>query len=94
MSLTTSFQRFSVSVAAGLAGLASSAFVLPRIVLGGTVPTSVTIAAAQLEYGTAATNWQPGLGSPRVLPTASPGRDVQQTVDFATDHTFVLSEVG
>jgi hypothetical protein len=94
MSITTAFQRFTVSVAAGLAGLASSAFVLPRVVLGGTVPTSVTIAGAGLEYGTVATTWEPGHGSPRVLPTGTPGRDVQQTADFATDHTFTLGEVG
>jgi hypothetical protein len=94
MSLTTAWQLFTVSVAAGLAGLASSAFVLPRVVLGGTVPTSVSIAAAQLEYGTAATAWQPGHGSPRVLPTTTPGRDLQQVSDISTNHTLVLQEVG
>jgi hypothetical protein len=94
MSLTTAWQQFTVSVAAGLAGLASSALVLPRVVLGGTVPTSVTIAAAQLEYGTAATAWQPGHGSPRVLPTTTPGRDWQQVPDISTNHTLVLQEVG
>jgi hypothetical protein len=93
MSLTTAWQLFTVSVAAGLAGLVSSGLVLPRVVLGGTVPTSVSIAAAQLEYGTAATAWQPGYGSPRVLPTATPGREVQQTLDVTTNHTFVLAEI-
>jgi hypothetical protein len=94
MSLTTAWQQFTVSAVAGLAGLASSAFVLPRVVLGGTVPTSVTIAAAQLEYGTAATAWQPGHGSPRVLPTTTPGRDWQQAPDISTNHTLALQEVG
>lgn len=92
-SLTTSFQRVSVTAPAGAGGFSSVLYVLPRLVLGGTVPTNVTIAGGQLEYGTAATTWEPGQGSPRVLPTASPGRDVEQTIDFATDHTFLLAEV-
>lgn len=92
LSLTTAWQRFTVSAAAGALG-GTSAFLLPRVVLGASVPTSVSIAAAQLEYGSAATAWQPGHGCPRVLPTITPGREVQQTSDFATNHTFVLAEV-
>lgn len=94
MALTTAWQRFSVSVAAGLGGLASSMFVLPRVVLGTTPPTSVSVAGAQVEYGTAVTAFQAGFGSPRVLPTATPGRDWQQAVDISTNHTLVLREVA
>jgi hypothetical protein len=83
----------AVSAAAGAAGVAGSAFVLPRIKLGGTAPATLSVAAAQLEYGPAATAWQPGFGSPRVLPPSSPGREVQQTQDITTNHTFTLAEV-
>lgn len=94
VALTTSWQRFTVSVAAGLVGLASSMFVLPRIVLGTTPPTSVSVAAAQIEYGTVATAFQPGFGSPRVLPAGSPGRDWQQVSDISTNHTLLLRETA
>jgi len=94
MALTTSWQRFTLSVAAGLAGLVSSAFVLPRIVAGASPPTSISIAAAQLEYGTVATVFQPGFGSPRVLPPGTPGREWEPAGDIATNHTFLLREVA
>jgi hypothetical protein len=88
---TTAWQRFTVTAAAGAGALASSLYVLPRLVLGGSVPTSVSIAAGQVEYGTAATAWQRGYGSPRVLITSSPGR----TGNFYgyTNHTLTLAEV-
>lgn len=89
---TTSWQRFTVTAAAGNGALAAAAFVLPRIVLGGSAPASLYVAGPQLEYGDTVTGWLPGLGSPRVLPTATPGREVEQTADFATNHTFALGE--
>jgi hypothetical protein len=72
---TTSWQRFAVTAAVGNAALAAAAFVAPQLLLGSSVPASVSIAGVQLEYGDTATAWQPGFGSPRVLPTSSPGRE-------------------
>lgn len=89
---TTSFQRFSVSIAAGAAAFASCFCVLPRLVLGGTVPTTVSLAGAQLEYGDAVTVWQRGWGSPRVLLSASPGRSIPGVYGWS-NHTLALSEV-
>lgn len=91
MSLTTSWQRFTVTAAAGNGTLAGLAFVLPQVLLGGSVPTSVSIAAAQLEYGSAASSFQRGYGSPRVLLAAPPPRSVIQL--GYTDSQLTFAEV-
>lgn len=85
--------RLTVSAAAQASALVGCAFVLPEVALGTTPPASLSLAGAQLEYGPTATAWQPGYGSPRVLPPSSPGREVQQTQDIATNHTLTLAEV-
>lgn len=92
MAVTTSWTRFTVTAPLATSGLSSTAFLVPQIVAGSTVPSSVSIAAAQLEYADTASTWQVGAGTPRVLPTATPGRDVQQADGFPTDHTFTLTE--
>lgn len=92
MAVTTSWTRFTVTAPLATAGLSSTAFMVPQIVAGTTVPSSMSIAAAQLEYADSASAWQVGAGSPRVLPAATPGRDVQQADGFPTDHTFTLTE--
>lgn len=91
MALTTSFQRFSVTIAAGAAAYASAVYVLPRILVGGTAPTSITIAGAQVEYGDTLTTWQPGFGSPAVVVSGSPGRTVN--MPGYRVHTLALAEV-
>lgn len=91
MSLTTSYQRFTVTIAAGAGAFASAFYVLPRIVLGASVPTSVSIAAAQLEYGDVVSAWQPGNGAPRVVIQGGPGRDVN--LFGYSDHTLSLAEI-
>lgn len=91
MALTTSFQRFSVTIAANAAAYASAIYVLPRIVLGGTAPTSVSIAGAQVEYGDAVTTWQPGYGCPVVVIRETPGRTI--TAPGWRGHNLVLAEV-
>lgn len=89
--LTTSWQRFTVTVAKGAGAYAACAFLLPRILLGGTVPSNVYLAGAQLEYGTAATAFQPGYGSPRVMFTQSPGYSAP--VFGYADLSLTLAEV-
>lgn len=91
-SVTTSWQRFSVTAPVGSGALSSSAFVVPQLKAGASVPATISIAGVQVEYADSAQTWQQGAGSPRVLPTTPPGRDVQQTASFLTDHTFVLAE--
>jgi hypothetical protein len=91
-SLTTSWQAFSTSAAAGNGTLAGSVFVLPQILLGGTVPTSVSAAGAQLEYASPATAFQRGYGSPRVVIPSSPGFTVPNVYGWST-HSLVLNEV-
>lgn len=91
MSLTTSFQRFTVTIAANAAAYSSAVFVLPRIVLGASVPTNVTIAGAQLEYGDTVTAWQPGFGVPNVTLPSSPGRAINAPGYRAS--TLTLAEV-
>jgi hypothetical protein len=91
VALTTSFQPFSVSIGAADAGFAACAYVLPRLLTTAAALT-FSVAAVQLEYDIAASNWQPGNGSPRVILTASPGRTVPQY--GYSDHTLVLGEVG
>jgi len=91
LSLTTSWQRFSATVAAGAGAYASAVYVLPRLLLGGSVPTSVSIAGAQLEYADAVSSWQPGFGCPQVVITSSPGRGINAPGHRAS--TLVLGEV-
>lgn len=92
VALTTSYQRFSVSIAAGLGGFASCIYVLPRLLTTAGALT-FSIAAVQLEYGTTASTWSPGFGAPRVLMTATPGRLMDRFDDYST-HTLTLGEVG
>jgi hypothetical protein len=81
VAVTTSWQRFDVSAGPGDATLAGSVFVLPRLMLpSSSAPASVWIAGAQLEYGDSASPFQPGMGSPRVLISSSPGRGVDRFV--------------
>lgn len=91
-SVTTSWQRFTVTAAIGAGAFASAAFVLPRLMLPVTAPANLWIAAAQVEYGDTVTAWQPGYGSPRVVITAPPGRTVP-LYGYST-HTLTLGEVG
>jgi hypothetical protein len=91
IALTTSFQRFSLSIAAGAGAFASCAFVLPRLLTTAGALT-FSVAALQLEYGTAASTWQRGYGSPRVLITSSPGRAGALFQGYST-HTLALSEI-
>lgn len=93
VSITTAWQRFSVSAAAGNSTLASMYYVLPWLLLGASVPTTVSVAGMQLEYATAASPWSPGAGSPRVLITSTPGRALDRFDDYST-HTLSLGEVG
>lgn len=86
----TTWTQMTVSAAAGVGALSSSVFVLPRLVVGASAPTSIQIAGAQLEYGSAATSWQPGFGAPRVVITGSPGRDLPLV--GRSDHTLTLAE--
>lgn len=92
-SLTTSWQRFTVSAAAGAGGLASSVFVLPRVTTGASgFPATVYAANAQIEYASAASGWVRGYGSPRVIVSATPGWSADR-FDGYTDHTLSLAEV-
>jgi hypothetical protein len=91
MSLTTSWQRFSVTIAAGAGGYGSAIYVLPRIVLGAAVPTSVSVAAAQLEYADTVSTWQPGFGCPKVVISQGPGRTI--SAPGWRSHTLTLAEV-
>lgn len=91
MALTTSMQRFTVSIAAGAAGFTSALYVLPRIVLTGTPPATVSIAAAQLEYSASVSPWQMGARAPRVQISGVPSWAADKWDGYATT-TLVLSE--
>lgn len=91
MSLTTSWQRFTVTIAANAAAYASAVYVLPRIVLGGTVPTTVSIAGAQVEYGDTVSAFQLGYGCPTVTIAGTPGRSV--TAPGWRGHALTLAEI-
>jgi hypothetical protein len=91
MSLTTSFQRFTVTIPGPSGAYASSVYVLPRIVLSGTPPTSVSIAGAQVEFADAVSTWQPGYGCPKVVISGTPGRTIN--VPGYRAHTLTLAEV-
>lgn len=88
----TTWTRLSVTAAPADAGLtaASVVYVVPRLVVGASAPSSISVAGAQVEYADAATAWQPGYGSPRVVITSTPGWDVPQ-LGF-TSHTLTLAE--
>jgi hypothetical protein len=93
ISVTTSWQRFQLSAGAGNSTLAGSVFVLPRLVMpSSSPPASVWIAGAQLEYADSASTFQPGMGSPRVLISATPGRGLDK-FDGYSNHTLTLAEV-
>jgi hypothetical protein len=93
ISVTTSWQRFQLSASAGNSTLAGSAFVLPRLVMPtSSAPASVWIAGAQLEYADSASPFQPGMGSPRVLITSTPGRGLDK-FDGYSNHTLALAEL-
>jgi hypothetical protein len=87
---TTTWQVVSVTAVAGDSSLAASALLVPRLVANATA-TSVSIAAAQLEYSNTPTTWQPGFGSPRVLISQVPGREVP--VLGSSSHTITLVQV-
>jgi hypothetical protein len=89
ISVTTSFQRFTLTAAAGVYG--TDQFVLPQLVLPVSPPASVWIAGAQLEYGLSASSWQRGYRSPRVTVTGWPGWASDKWDGYAS-HTLVLSE--
>lgn len=89
-SITTSWQRFIVIGATNEPALAGSAMVLPRLFIASP-PSWVEIAAAQLEYADAETDWTWGSGARRVNITSSPGDDVQLL--GYSDHTLTLGEV-
>jgi hypothetical protein len=91
VSLTASWQRFVVTVGANAAAYASAIYVLPRLILGASVPTSVSIAAAQLEYADTVSSFQPGFGCPRVIIPSSPGRAI--SAPGWRSHTLTLAEV-
>lgn len=86
-SVTTSWQRFTLSIAAG----ASGALLVPRVTLTASTPSSIYLAAAQLEYNSAASLFTPGYGSPRVLVTAPPDKAI--TKWGWSDLTLTLAEV-
>lgn len=88
---TTSWQRITALSGAGFLTASGCNYVLPRLAVGATAPTSVSISAAQVEYGTTATAWQPGHGSPTVVILGTPGRTTQ--VIGAIDQTLTLAEV-
>jgi hypothetical protein len=89
ISVTTSFQRFTLTAAAGVYG--TDQFVLPQLVLPVSPPASVWIAGAQLEYASSASSWQRGYRSPRVTVTGWPGWASDKWDGYAS-HTLVLSE--
>lgn len=91
MALTTSWQRFTVTIAVSAAAYASAVYVAPRVVLGGSVPTSVSIAGAQLEYADAVSSWQPGFGCPQVVILSAPGRGIN--APGYRSSTLTLAEV-
>src|SRR4051812_17609194 len=91
MSLTTSFQRFTVTVGAQAAAYAAAVYVLPRVLLSGTPPTSVSIAGAQVEFADAVSTWQAGYGCPKVVVSGTPGRAIN--VAGYRAHTLTLAEV-
>lgn len=90
VSVTTSWQQFSVPVAPG-AYAATDLYVVPRLVAPASPPVNVWIAGAQLEYSAAASTWQRGYRSPRVTVTGWPAWASDKWDGYAT-HTLVLSE--
>jgi hypothetical protein len=76
VAVPTSWTELTVTLPAGDTTLGASVFVLPTINATSSPPSNVWISSAQLEYATTATQWQLGFGSPRVVITAPPGRNV------------------
>lgn len=85
--VTTTWRRFAVTATPGYFG--SAVFVSPRLVAGATSVSSLSVAAAQLEYGQV-TDWQRGYGAPQVNITAAPGHSVPQ-FGYA-DKTLALAQ--
>ncbi len=89
VSVTTAWQQFTITAAVG--ALTTPLYALPRLLApASSLPASVQIAAAQVEYNDSRTPWQFGNGSPRVLPSTPLTRSVQK-IGF-TNHTFTLAE--
>lgn len=82
------WQRITCTVAAG--GLGASLYVLPRLVLGATAPSTVYVAAAMVEYAATASSWQKGYGCPAVSINTPPGRTVP--IVGSVNATLVLQE--
>lgn len=90
VTLSTGWQRVSVTASPLEPTLAASAFVLPQLSVGSSHPASLSFCAAQVEYADRPTKWRRGHGSPRVIISGTPGRAVQQ-IGF-TNQTLTLAE--
>lgn len=90
---STGWQRVAVVAEPAEPAFVSAGVVLvvPQLKIGATVPTTVSIAAGQVEYADTANGWLRGYGSPRVVCTDTPGRSVGQ-VGFQ-DLTLNLAEI-
>lgn len=86
----TAFTTMTTSIAVGAGAFASAVYVLPRLLVGASAPASISIAGGQLEYATAASAFQRGYGSPRVVIIANPARNVAAFEQFT--HQLSLAE--
>lgn len=92
IALTTSWQRFSITVQPGSYSFTGNALLLrPALALSTSPPATVWAAAAQLEYARTVSTFSPGASVARTVIAGSPGRSVT-TLGYSS-HTLNLREV-